>query len=180
MVAATPSFFGANPAEVRDGPKKGLRVLAAEEDAARALVEALDPTQKTRAILAPKAPTDIQTMNKNDITPLAPSGITADALTVKQREMLMALIDVYAGFMAPDLAAARLAKLKKAGVEKIGFVWMGPTERGQKHYYRVQGPTFLIEYDNTQNNGNHIHSVWRDFEGDFGRDLLREHLKSSH
>lgn len=180
MVAATPTFFGANPAEVRDGPRKGLRVLNAEEDTARALVESLDATQKTRAILAPEAPSDIQTMNKNDITALTPSGIMADSLTAKQRELLMALIDVYAGFMAPDLAAARLAKLKKAGVEKIGFVWMGPTLRGQKHYYRVQGPTFLIEYDNTQNNGNHIHSVWRDFEGDFGRDLLREHLKSDH
>ena len=70
------------------------------------------------------------------------------------------------------------ANLKKAGVEKIGFAWAGDTEPGKKHYYRVQGPTFLVEYDNTQNDGNHIHSVWRDFDGDFGRDLLREHLKS--
>ena len=81
--------------------------------------------------------------------------------------------------MAPDIAADRTAKLKKAGAEKIGFVWAGEVERGKKHYYRVQGPTFLIEYDNTQNDGNHIHSVWRDFDGDFGRDLLREHLKST-
>ena len=91
----------------------------------------------------------------------------------------MKLIDVYTGFMASDIAEDRTAKLRKAGVEKIAFAWAGDAERGKKHYYRVQGPTFLIEYDNTQNDGNHIHSVWRDFNGDFGRDLLREHLKAS-
>ena len=79
---------------------------------------------------------------------------------------------------APTSPPIGLARLKKAGVEKIAFAWAGETERGKKHYYRMQGPTFLVEYDNTQNDGNHIHSVWRDFNGDFGRDLLREHLKS--
>jgi hypothetical protein len=80
--------------------------------------------------------------------------------------------------MADDIAAERMAQLRKAGLEKITFAWAGDIERGKKHYYRVQGPTFLVEFDNTQNNGNHIHSVWRDFQGDFGRDLLREHLRS--
>ena len=180
LVASSPTFFGANPAEVREGPKQGLRVLGAEEDAARALVASLDASQRARAVLSAEAPTDIQTMNRNDIAALAPGGIAAESLTPKQRELLLALIDVYAGFMAPDLASARLAKLKQAGIDKIGFAWLGSTDKGQKHYYRVQGPTFLIEYDNTQNNGNHIHSVWRDFEGDFGRDLLREHLRRDH
>jgi uncharacterized protein DUF3500 len=179
LVAGAPTFFGSNPAEVREGPKKGLRILGAEEDAARALVTALDATQRTKAILNATAPNDMLTMNKNDITPLSPVGITADALNANQRDLLMKLIDVYTGYMAADIAADRTAKLKKAGVEKIGFAWAGPIERGQKHYYRVQGPTFLIEYDNTQNDGNHIHSVWRDWDGDFGRDLLREHLKST-
>ena len=99
-------------------------------------------------------------------------------MTAAQRDLLMKLVDVYTGYMAADIAADRTAKLKKAGVEKIAFAWAGETERGKKHYYRVQGPTFLVEYDNTQNDGNHIHSVWRDFNGDFGRDLLREHLRS--
>ena len=98
-------------------------------------------------------------------------------MTPAQRDLLMKVIDVYAGFMADDVAAERLARLKKAGLEKIAFAWAGEAERGKKHYYRIQGPTFLIEYDNTQNDGNHIHSVWRDFNGDFGRDLLREHVK---
>ena len=179
LVGGAPTFFGSNPAEVREGPRKGLRILGAEEDAARALVTALDANQRTKAIINTTAPNDMVTMNKVDITPLSPVGITADALNANQRELLLKLIDVYTGYMAADIAADRTTKLKKAGVEKIGFAWAGPVERGQKHYYRVQGPTFLIEYDNTQNDGNHIHSVWRDFDGDFGRDLLREHVKST-
>jgi hypothetical protein len=179
LVAAAPTFFGSNPAEVREGPKKGLRILAAEEDAARALLMSLDAAQRAKATIDAAAPNDMVTMANVNISPLAPTGIAADALNAAQRELLMKLIDVYTGYMAPDIAADRLAKLKRAGLEKIAFAWAGEVERGKKHYYRVQGPTFLVEYDNTQNDGNHIHSVWRDFDGDFGRDLLREHLKSN-
>jgi hypothetical protein len=179
LVASSPSFFGSNPAEVREGAKKGLRILGAEEDAARALLQALDAPQRARAIIDATAPGDMVTMANVNITPLSPSGLGADAMTPAQRDLLMKLLDVYIGKMAADLAENRLARVRKAGVEKIGFAWAGETERGRKHYYRVQGPTFLIEYDNTQNDGNHIHSVWRDFNGDFGRDLLREHLKST-
>jgi hypothetical protein len=178
LVASSPTFFGSNPAEVREGPKKGLRILGAEEDAARALVDALDASQRTTAIIETKAPGDMLTMANVDIKPLSPAGLSAEAMTAPQRDLLMKLIDVYVGYMQADVAAERTAKLKKAGIEKIAFAWAGETERGKKHYYRLQGPTFLVEYDNTQNDGNHIHSVWRDFNGDFGRDLLREHLRS--
>ena len=178
FVAATPSFFGSNPAEVREGPKKGSRILAAEEDSARALLAALDASQRAKAITARAAPDDIQTMSALKVDPLSPAGIAARELTPIQRELLLKVIDAYASAMAPDIAADRMARITKAGVEKIAFAWAGETERGRRHYYRVQGPTFLIEYDNTQNDANHIHSVWRDFEGDFGRDLLREHLKT--
>ena len=174
LVAASPSFFGSNPAEVREGPKKGLRILGAEEDAARALLQSLDPAQRAKAIIDPTAPGDMVTMANVDITPLSPSGLAAEAMTAGQRDLLMKLLDVYTGKMAAD----RLAKIRQAGADKIAFAWAGETERGKKHYYRVQGPTFLIEFDNTQNDGNHIHSVWRDFNGDFGRDLLRDHIKS--
>ena len=178
MVASSPTFFGSNPAEVREGPKKGLRILGAEEDAARALLQSLDASQRTTAIINATAPGDMVTMNTLDINPLSPAGLTAAAMTAPQRELLMKLLDVYIGKMAADIAEDRLARVRKAGVEKIAFAWAGETERGKKHYYRVQGPTFLVEYDNTQNDGNHIHSVWRDFNGDFGRDLLREHLRT--
>ena len=178
MVASSPTFFGSNPAEVREGPKKGLRILGAEEDAARVLLQALDPAQRAKAMIEATAPGDMITMANVNISPLSPAGLDAGAMTAPQRELLMKLLDVYIGAMASDIAEDRLARVRKAGVEKITFAWAGDTERGRKHYYRVQGPTFLVEYDNTQNDGNHIHSVWRDFNGDFGRDLLREHLKS--
>jgi hypothetical protein len=178
MTASSPAFFGSNPAEVRQGPQKGLRVLADEEDAGRALLDQLDEKQRTSAIIKTDAPTDIITMVTPAIEPLTPPGIKRTELNPAQKDALSKLIDVYVGKMAPDIAAERMARVKKAGLDTITFAWAGGTERGQKHYYRVQGPTFLIEYDNTQNDGNHIHSVWRDFNGDFGRDLLREHLKA--
>jgi hypothetical protein len=178
MIASSPAFLGTNPAEVRDGAQKGVRLLANREDTARALVESLDESQRRAAIINAVAPTDIATMNKNDITPFEPSGIAATALTAKQVALLMQVIDAYSSTMAADVAAERAKKIQDAGVDKIRFAWAGETERGKKHYYRVQGATFLIEFDNTQNDGNHVHSVWRDFNGDFGRDLLREHLKS--
>jgi hypothetical protein len=178
MTASSPAFFGSNPAEVRQGPQKGLRVLADEEDAGRALLDQLDEKQRTSAIIKTDAPTDIITMVTPAIEPLTPPGIKRTELNPAQKDALSKLIDVYVGKMAPDIAAERMARVKKAGLDTITFAWAGGTERGQKHYYRVQGPTFLIEYDNTQNDGNHIHSVWRDFDGDFGRDLLREHLKA--
>ena len=117
-------------------------------------------------------------MTKVKIDPLTPAGLAASAMKPAQRELLMQVIDAYTSKMADDIAADRKARIKAAGLDKITFAWAGGAERGVKHYYRVQGPTFLLEYDNTQNNGNHVHSVWRDFDGDFGRDLLREHLKT--
>ena len=179
LVANSPFFFGSNPAEVLEGPQKGLRILAQREDTARALVMALDQTQRGQAIIQNVAPNDIVTGNKLTADPLAPVGVTAAALTPAQRDMLMQVVTAYTSAMADDIAAERMAQLNKAGLEKIAFAWAGEVERGKKHYYRVQGPTFLIEFNNTQNNGNHIHSVWRDFNGDFGRDLLREHLRTS-
>jgi hypothetical protein len=176
-LSSSPMFLGANPAEVRDGGKKGLRVLGEEEDAARALVLALSADQQKTAIISATAPNDIVTMNANDIKPLPDQGVTFASLQPNQQALLTRLIEVYTSNMETDVAAARMAKIKKAGLDKIRFAWAGEIEKGKKHYYMIQGPTFLVEYDNTQNNGNHIHSVWRDFTGDFGRDLLREHLK---
>jgi hypothetical protein len=177
-VASAPAFFGSNPAEVRQGPKTGLRVLGTQEDAARALLGSLTDAQRSQAILAGTAPGDIATRAQPKVDPLAPAGALAANLNIGQRELLMQLIEVFASQMADDIAADRIAKIEAAGIEKVGFAWAGSTERGQRYYYRIQGPTFLIEHNNTQNNGNHVHSVWRDFNGDFGRDLLGEHLAS--
>lgn len=179
-VASSPAFFGANPAEVREGPHRGLRPLAAEEDAARALLMSLDAGQRASAILSDVAPRDIVTGADLEISPLSPVGIRAGLLSAQQRILLMELIEVYASHMADDVARQRMERLTRAGLDNITFAWAGSVSRGGPHYYRVQGPTFLIEYDNTQNDANHIHSVWRDFEGDFGQDLLRDHIRDVH
>jgi hypothetical protein len=142
-------------------------------------VSALDASQKKTAIIDAVAPDDIITYNGSAVDPLSPAGLKASAMTPAQQDLLMQVLDAYAGLMAAEIAADRLTKIRTAGVGNVSFAWTGPIERGRQHYYRVQGPTFLIEYDNTQGNGNHIHSVWRDFRGDFGRDLLREHLSAS-
>lgn len=178
LVAGAPTFFGSNPAEVRSGPKTGTRILGFEEDAGRDLLLALDAPRRAKAVLPIEAPGDIITKNKAAVDPLAPAGIMAAEMTPPQRDLLMKIINAYSGLMTADIAADRMAKIQKAGVEKVGFAWAGDAERGKKHYYRVQGPTFLIEYDNTQDEANHVHSVWRDFDGDFGQDLIRDHVKS--
>jgi hypothetical protein len=178
LVATAPSFFGANPAEVRSGTRRGLRALAEEEDLARALVTSLRPEQRAAALIATEAPRDIVTGNAAEVDPLEPAGIAVTTLDAAQRAMLLRVIDEYLARMTDELAEARRARLADTDFDAVTFAWAGSIERGRPHYYRIQGPTFLIEYDNTQNDANHIHSVWRDFEGDFGRDLLREHYRS--
>jgi hypothetical protein len=176
-VATTPAFFGANPAEVRDGPQKGTRALPQEADLAWNLLEAMSAAEKQAAVVSEKAPSDIITMNSRTAAIQENTGLAAAKMSAKTRALLMGLIEAHAGAQQTALAAERMAKLKAAGVDAIVFAWMGTTDRaaGGGHYYRIQGPTFLIEYDNTQNGANHQHIVWRDFKGDFGDDLLAAH-----
>ena len=176
QVASSPMFLGSNPAEVREGAQKGLRVLGEEEDAGRALVQSLSADQLKSAVINVTAPTDILTMNKSDIAPLPDDGILYATLLPAQQLLLRQVIEAYTETMESDVAAERMKVATVAGLDKLRFAWAGSTARGEKHYYRIQGPTLLIEFDNTQNDGNHVHSVWRDFKGDFGRDLLREHV----
>jgi len=105
-------------------------------------------------------------------------GIAYPRLSQEQQGLLLSLIQEYASTQPLAVAQARLARVK-ADLPHVKFAWMGALERGKRHYYRIQGPTFLIEYDNTQNDANHIHAVWRDFDGDFGVDLLEQHYKKS-
>ena len=175
----TPSFFGANPATVAKGPRKGLRALAAEEDEARALLGSLTEEQRREAVFDTRTYGDIVTTNAEKVDPLNPVGIPASRLNERQRAQLVKLVEVYARTFEPGLAEARMLRVREGGVENIRFGWAGATERGRPHYYRVQGPLFLIEYDASQDDGNHIHTVWRDFKGDFGRDLLRQHYEAA-
>jgi hypothetical protein len=179
-VVGSPNFYGSNPAEVREGPRKGLRVLHAEEDLARDLLAALTPEQKSAAIISKEAYKDILTMaSRKAALEGPPKGLQAAKMNAKQRALLTTLIEEYTRNLPDDVAQAREALIKKAGND-LYFAWAGVEERGGPHYYRVQAPDFLIEYDNTQNNANHIHSVWREFKGDWGEDLLAQHYKSSH
>ncbi len=176
ILSSSPQFLGANPAEVRiDGPKKGFRALAAEEDLARAFLKSLTPEQSKQAVLAGDAPADILTRNEKQVSMLPDEGIQYGALTPAQQGMLMSVIEELAKLQPPALSKMRLDKIREAGIDAVRFAWMGGAAPGEKHYYRVQGPTFLIEYDNTQNDANHVHAVWRDFKGDFGADVLKEH-----
>ena len=179
MAVDTPSFFGANPAQVKSGPKAGLRVLKAEEDLARELLDALTPAQRKTAVFDTRTYGDIVTGAKDVVEPLDAKGLAVSEMTPAQRSLLMKLIGEYASNFEPGLAKARMARVESGGVDAIRFGWAGATERGKAHYYRIQGPLFLIEFDSSQNSGNHIHTVWRDFKGDFGRDLLREHHQAS-
>jgi hypothetical protein len=179
-VQGAPSFFGANPAEVREGPRKGLRVLAHEEDFARTFIQSLTPDQKKIAIVNTTAPADILTTNSRKAALQGqPSGLEASKLNAHQKELLQTLLDEYCNNVPEQVAQAREEQIKKAG-NNIYFAWAGGDQPGQPHYYRIQSPAFLVEYDDTQNGANHIHSVWRDFDGDFGLDLLKEHYQSSH
>ena len=179
-VATTPAFFGANPAEVMDGPMKGTRALKGEADLGWAILGVLTDDQRKQAVVSDTAPNDILTMNSRKAAMQANSGITFTGLNPKQQGMLMALIEEHANAQAPALAAARMARVK-ASTGSIRFAWMGATTLapGAAHYYRIQGVSFLIEYDNTQNRANHQHIVWRDFNGDFGDDLLAMHYAAS-
>ena len=177
-MATTPQFFGANPAEVRQGAKNGLRALAAEEDLGFDLLRLLDPSQRQTAIIDPKSPNDILTTNTREAAIQADSGLAFSQMNAAQQVALLKLIEEHAGAQIDPMARDRLAGAK-AALSSVKFAWMGGIEKGQGHYYRVQGSSFLIEFDNTQNNANHIHQVWRDFKGDWGRDLLAEHYKGA-
>ncbi len=177
VLSSTPAFFGANPAEVKQaaggGPKEGTRVLAKEEDLAFQLLAALDPKQREIAVIAPKAPRDIRAAAEAQAPDAKPQGLPVKGMTASQAGQLRSLIQVYADNMPKDVADARMKAIDGGGWENVHFAWAGADQPGVGHQYYIQGPTFLIELNNTQtdsqgNRANHIHSVWRDMRGDFG------------
>jgi hypothetical protein len=178
LTAWTPQFFGANPAEVMQGPHRGLRVLAGEEDRAFQLLHALDASQRQTAVLRSRVPGDIFTGNDRTASRQSPDGLAAARMTPAQQEMLRDLVAEYAARMVDEIATERMRRIEAAGFDKVTFAWIGGDALHEPHYYRVQGPTFLIEFDNVQSGGNHIHSVWRDFNGDFGDDVLKRHYQT--
>ena len=181
-VSVLPLFLGANPAEVRHGEHKGVRTLAEEEDLARELLGRLDAEQKALAIVDPIAPDDILTKNYRVADPeeIPGGGITLAELRDGQRDGLIGLLRHYVDRKAADLAENEWRKIELDGLDGVRFLWAGPEARGEGHYYAVAGPAFVIEYDNTQNEANHIHSVMRNYSGDWGEDLLAAHYEHGH
>jgi len=178
-VSVTPSFFAANPGEVTIEHKmKGTRPLHAEEDLARALATTLMESGKA-VVFSEKPPADILTAEDRKVKQLDPVGIKATEMTVAQQAALVELIAVYANRHRKELAEADLTKIR-ADMENLRFGWAGGIKRGEPYYYRIQGTTFLVEVANVQNNGNHIHAVWRDSANDFGCDLLGDHIGHDH
>ena len=179
-VIDAPSFFGAHPAQVEEGPRKGLRTLAGEDDLGMELIRSLDEPQLKIAIVNQTAYNEILTgASRKAALQGQPSGLAASEMKSNQFDALMALMEEYARNLPDELAEDRIAQISRAG-RNIHFAWSGGINRSDPHYYRVQSPSFLIEMDDTQNDANHIHSVWRDFTGDFGQDLLRQHYQASH
>jgi len=189
LIVDTPSFFGANPATVTKGPRQGFRALGDEHDAGWAVLDSLTEAQRREAVISTRTYGDIVTSNREKVEPLEAAGIPAAKLDPRQRELLWKIVELYASSFEPGLARARLARAGEGGIESLRFGWAGSTTKGAPHYYRVQGARFLIEYDASQDGGNHIHTVWRDFTGDFGRelpagsafgrDLLRDHYATA-
>jgi hypothetical protein len=177
LSSTTPQFFGANPGYVRQGSSAGERVLGREEHLARSLLGTLSDASLEAAMLSDEAPDDILTSAERQAAMQDDAGVAYSELNRDQQETLWTLIEEYAAVQPEAIAEERLSKVRAAGLNAIRFAWMGGVNEGEPHYYRVQGPTFLIEYDNVQNEANHIHSVWRDFDGDFGRDLLAAHYQ---
>ena len=184
-ISVTPSFFGSNPAEVRSGPLTGFRVLGAEEDLARELVTSLTAAQRSKAVVSAEAPRDIFAGNIGKPaeqweawrTTLLPEGISVADLNEVQQHWVRRILDEVVGVYRPELSTEFLRAIDP---KTLSFAWLGSTERGAPHYFRLQGADFVFEYDNVQDNGNHVHSVWRSKSEDFGMQLLGEHYRTSH
>lgn len=181
VMASTPQFLGTHPAVVTDeGPLKGVKPQAQEEDLGRALVKSLTAEQRKVAVVEPEAIKDVVTHMKSEAERLEDKGIPYGQLTADQQEQLRKLIQVYIDVQAAPIAKARESALTPETLAQIKFAWYGGIEPGEKHYYRIQAANWVIEYANTQHEVNHIHTTWRDFGNDFGRDVLREHLAMFH
>ncbi len=182
LVAGTPGFLGSNPAIVLEGPQKGKQVLKDETDMGFALLNTLSKGSLQKAIIDTAAPKDVITFNNRKAMIEHPTGILYSEMSSAEQQKLLELINLYVHRYTKLFADDMLKEIQQAGLDNLRFAWAGYTEPvlGKACYYRIQGPTVLIEYDNSQNNANHIHTVIRDLKHDFGGDVLLEHYKSAH
>jgi hypothetical protein len=174
-LVAEPFFLGAWPTRAASAYRsvtRGQRTMAREEDAAREIVLSVDGRLRRQVVFSSESLTDHVTQNAARVRPLDRVGVlTGDLPSAAQRRVLE-ILRTYLANHPPAMAGDALARIRRAGIARTRFGWAGSTRPGVPHYYRLQGPTFLLEFDNSRNSGTHIHSVWRDFERDFGRHLL--------
>jgi hypothetical protein len=179
VVSVTPAFFGANPAELRDGSRAGLRILGKEEDLARELVTSCSSEQLHEAVIMDAAPHDIIAQPGMEIKFAEPDGLSATDMTPSQQALLRKLLEELFGNYEADIRDKALHEMEHAGFDKLYFGWAGSLKKGEGHYFRIHGPTLVIEYDNTQNNANHAHLVWHSPSNNFAADFLRRHYAES-
>jgi Protein of unknown function (DUF3500) len=182
LVAGTPSFLGSNPAIVLQGPQKDENVLKDETDKGFAMLHALSAEEMKKAIIDTAAPNEIITAASRKALIANPAGIRYSELSPANQQLLLQLLSLYIHRYTKLFAEKMLKDIQTAGLNNLWFTWAGYTEHvlGKPYYYRIQGPSILIEYDNSQNNANHIHTVIRDLNNDFGGDVLLQHYKESH
>jgi len=182
LMGATPSFIGSNPGKITDEKSvdNGFELLAFEDLRGRELARSLTPEQFKKALIKGETPKDVVSKNTPKLTPRSPQGISLKELSLEQKKILGQIIIEYVGRARPDFAIQEMKEISATSEDLIYFAWSGGLEVGQGHYYCIQGPTFLFELDNTQNNANHVHTVWRDLKKDFGYDVLAEHLNTAH
>ncbi len=182
LVAGTPSFLGSNPAVVLQGPQKGENVLKAETDQGFDMLQALSADEKKKALIDTAAPGEIITAASRKAMISHPSGLLYSEMSASAKQALLQLLSLYIHRYTKLFADNMLKEIQSAGLDNLRFAWAGYTDHvmGHAYYYRIQGPSIIIEYDNSQNNANHIHTVIRDLNNDFGGDLLLEHYRQSH
>jgi len=180
LVASTPSFMGSNPGIVPSGEQKGKEVLKQETALGFELVNSLSEKQLGIAKFSNTAPNEIFTSNQRAATDLEPNGIYYSDLSTEQQLKFLKLLQRYLDNYEAEFSKSFKAKIEAAKLEKLSFAWAGSLKPGAGHYYRIEGPTLLIEYDNTQNNANHVHTVVRDLTNDFGEDVLKRHYEEDH
>ena len=180
IVSSTPSFFGSNPGIVKIEEQKGKQALKLESELGLALVNTLNEDQLKAARFADEAPKEIITGKMRKVSSIEPRGISFTSLTDDQKKVFLQLLDVFVNNYEFGFSKTLMEKIKKAGIENLSFAWAGGMQYGVAHYYRIQGPMLLIEYDNIQNNANHVHTVVRDLTNDFAEDILREHYLKDH
>lgn len=180
LVASTPQFLGSNPEQVLAGPKKGLRPLPKERDLAFKLLKTLGPDQLTKAKISSNTTGDIITGNDRKAAIEGNQGLPYGELTTAQKQLLMELLKAHAEVQSEKEQARRVKQIEDEELGNLVFAWMGATDGKGRHYYRIQGKNLIVEYDNSQGNGTHIHTVWRNKKEDFGADPLLDHYQNGH